>query len=111
MTGEVVRAQVATKSVQYVPRSDGSGAERVEVDPERRDVACLNAPALSQLVEVGRRIERHFGSHQDVEWAIDRSGRLFVVQSRPVTGLRRDPPKPAPASALSAVMDTFGAGG
>src|SRR5436190_15361049 len=94
VTGEVVRAQVATKSVQYVPRSDGSGAERVEVDPERRDVACLNAPALSQLVEVGRRIERHFGSHQDVEWAIDRSGRLFVVQSRPVTGLRRDPPKP-----------------
>jgi pyruvate, water dikinase len=111
VTGEVVRSQLATKTVQYVPRRDASGAEPVEVDPERRDAACLKPPALSQLADVGRRIERHFGSHQDVEFAIDRSGRLFVVQSRPVTGLRRDQPKPAPASALSLVMNTFGAGG
>jgi pyruvate,water dikinase len=52
-------------------------------------------------------VERHFGAHQDVEWAIDTAGRLYVLQTRPVTV---EPPAHAPAgaSALSLVMATFG---
>jgi pyruvate,water dikinase len=110
VTGEVVREQVNAKALQYVPRADGRGAESVEVAPGRREARCLDAAALSSLVDVGRRIERHFGSHQDVEWAIDRAGDVFVVQSRPVTTAHRRAPKP-PDSALSLVMSTFGVGG
>jgi pyruvate,water dikinase len=111
VTGEVIREHVSVKDVQYVPRADGHGAEKVPVEPDRRQVACLGPAALERLVEVARRVERHFGSHQDIEWAIDRDGELYVVQSRPVTTLDRDRPKPPPASALSMVMGTFGAGG
>ena len=32
----------------------------------------LRLATPGQLVDIGRRIERHFGSHQDVEWAIAR---------------------------------------
>ena len=60
-------------------------------------------------LELARRIERHFGSHQDIEWAIDHDGHAFVVQSRPVTGLRPRDAQPMPADALSMVMNTFGA--
>ncbi len=111
VTGEVVREHVHSKEVEYVPVADGGGAVRVDVPDERRDVACLDRPALERLVAVGRRVERHFGCHQDIEWAIARGNGedLFLVQSRPVTGLAKKPQKPKPASAMSLIMSTFGA--
>jgi phosphoenolpyruvate synthase/pyruvate phosphate dikinase len=112
ITGEVVRRTVSTKHVEYVPDAAGRGAVRVDVPAERRDEPCLGEAQLAALVDLGRRVERHFGSHQDVEWAFARGGALpdslLVVQARPVTS----PPKPAPklsGSALSLVMSTFGA--
>ena len=105
---------MSTKHVEYVPDPMGRGTVRLEVPAERRDEPCLSEEALVGLVEVARRIERHYGVHQDVEWAIARSQRLpealLIVQARPVT----TPPKAAPkrsASALSLVLGTFGASG
>ena len=84
----------------------------MEVPAERRDEPCLGEEALAGLVEVARRIERHYGAHQDVEWAIARSQRLpealLVLQARPVTTRPKPEPKPS-ASALSLVLGTFGA--
>jgi pyruvate,water dikinase len=102
ITGEVLHRRVGAKEVEY-----GTEGVREEVPAERRRVACLDDARLAELVELARGIERHFGCHQDVEWAIDREGTLFVLQSRPVTAA----PKRAPASARSAmelVMGTFG---
>ena len=114
VTGEVVRERVHVKDVEYVPDAAGRGAVRVEVPEERRAVACLDGAALEALVEVGRKVEGAFGSHQDVEWAIGR-GRgledgLVVLQARPVTGLPGRPPPAEPATALGLVMSMFGAG-
>ena len=99
------------KQVQYVPDPGGRGAVRVDVPEERREVRCLDEQALATLVDVARRVERHFGSHQDIEWAIARGAGvpdgLFVVQSRPVTAVAR-PEKRPPADAMSLVMSTFG---
>jgi phosphoenolpyruvate synthase/pyruvate phosphate dikinase len=65
-------------------------------------------------VDVAGRIERYFGSHQDVEWAIARGGELpaslFVVQSRPVTAMSRPVGTPAATSAMALVMSAFGVG-
>ena len=112
ITGEVVRQTVNAKHVEYVPDAAGRGTVRMEVAAERRDEPCLGEGQLAALVEVARRVERHFGSHQDIEWAIARAqplpDALLVLQARPVTTL----PDPAPklsASALSLVMGTFGA--
>jgi pyruvate,water dikinase len=107
VTREVVRAHVSAKDVQYVPDPQGRGAIRVDVPAERRELPCLGAEQLAELADLARRIERHFGSHQDVEWAIDRDGTIRVLQSRPVTAMTR--PRAAPAAdALSLVMSTFG---
>jgi pyruvate, water dikinase len=107
VTGEVVRSEIANKAVQYVPSE--SGPIRIDVAVECRDIPCLEAPELAALVDVARRVERHFGCHQDVEWAIDGAGAVFVVQSRPVTAVPERPGKLEPQSALSLVMRTFGA--
>ena len=103
VTGEVLHRAIGPKLIEY-----GPGGERSAVPPERQDVACLDEQRLSELVEVARRVERHFGSHQDIEWAIDRDGELFMLQSRPVTVLARAE-RPAGKSAIDLVMGTFGA--
>ncbi len=114
VTGEVVRVTPHDKHVQYVPDPDGHGAIRVDVPLERREARCIGDAALAALVDVAKRVERHFGSRQDIEWAIARGCSppegLFVLQSRPVTGIAaKRPPAPPPKSAIAAVMGTFGA--
>jgi phosphoenolpyruvate synthase/pyruvate phosphate dikinase len=115
VTREVVREHVHAKDVEYVPDSGGRGAIRVDVPAERRDIACLDRPALETLVALARRVEQYFGSPQDVEWAIARGcelpAGLYIVQSRPVTALPRRGPAPKSESAISLVMSMFGAGG
>lgn len=39
-----------------------------------------------RLAELGKAIEQHFGSPQDIEFCIEQ-GKIFVVQSRPITTL------------------------
>lgn len=109
ITGEIVRESVSVKAVEYVPGPGGRGAVLVEVDADRREQPCLGRAQLQELVELARTVQRHFGSHQDVEWVIDRAGRLFVVQSRPVTAVAKPAPAPVAASAIALVMGTFGA--
>jgi pyruvate,water dikinase len=111
VTREVVREHVHDKDVQYVPDSGGSGAIRVAIPDDKREQRCLDQPALERLVDVARRIERYFGSHQDIEWALarDSDGELFVVQTRPVTAMAKKAGKPKAESALSLIMSTFGA--
>jgi pyruvate, water dikinase len=108
VTGEVVRRTVSAKEIEYVPDPAGRGAVRREVEPARREQPCLGDESLATLVEVAKRIERHFGSHQDIEWAIARDGSLLVLQSRPVTTVKPAAPKLS-ESAISLVMGTFGA--
>jgi len=107
VTREVVRQEVSSKAVEYVPGE--GGAVCVDVPEERREVACLEEPALAALVDVAKRVESYFGSRQDIEWAIARDGELFVVQSRPVTGVAQPKTEAKPASAMSLLMSTFGA--
>ena len=115
VTREVVREHIHAKEVQYLPDPAGRGAVRVDVPEELREIPCLDRTTLDALVEVGRRVERYFGSHQDVEWAIARGrelpGSLHVVQSRPVTALPHRDPAPKPESGMALVMQMFGAGG
>lgn len=113
VTGEVVRRTVGSKAVEYVPDEAGRGVVRQEVLAERRQSPCLSDEALAALVEVARRVERHFGCPQDVEWAISRHRplpeSLLVLQARPVTGVRAAPRAATAASALALVMTRFGA--
>ena len=52
---------------------------------EVRRSAWLSDAELGALREIGRKVERHYGCPQDIEWAIDRGGQIFILQSRPET--------------------------
>ena len=109
VTGETLKQTINDKAVQYVPGADG--AQRVDVDESRRNQASLDDERIAALVAVAKRVEKHFGAPQDIEWAFDHGGELFVLQSRPVTGLAKTETKPsAPTSAMSMIFNKFGAG-
>jgi pyruvate, water dikinase len=52
------------------------------------------APAgVGAVARMALDLERHFGSPQDVEWAVDEGGALFLVQSRPLRAARAAVPQ------------------
>jgi pyruvate,water dikinase len=44
----------------------------------------LSTEELALLADRGLTIERHFACPQDIEWAFDESGQLWILQSRPL---------------------------
>jgi pyruvate,water dikinase len=49
---------------------------------------CLSDDEVIAIAKVGKRIEKHFGKPQDIEWAVDRDGpsdAIFILQTRPET--------------------------
>jgi rifampicin phosphotransferase len=56
----------------------------------------LSDVQLRDLAALGARIEEHFRRPQDIEWAIDKAGKIWIVQSRDITTLYPIPPT-APA--------------
>jgi pyruvate,water dikinase len=66
------------------------------LDPAGRAASeggCLDPGQLADLHAAGLRLQEHFGYPQDVEWAIDREGTLWLLQSRPITTLFPVPPR------------------
>lgn len=48
-------------------------------------IQVLDETELKRLAEMGRKLEEMHGCPQDIEWAFDGRGELFLLQSRPIT--------------------------
>lgn len=88
----VLSRRTADKEVMTVRVEGGTEERPVPVDHRSRPV--LDDRAAVELAGIGVRIEEHFGSPQDIEWA--RVGDTFAfLQSRAITALplpTADPP-------------------
>ncbi|WP_280222212.1 rifamycin-inactivating phosphotransferase [Nocardia neocaledoniensis] len=81
----VLSASIATKKLAVRP-VPGGGTEVCELADESRTERVLTDDEVLRLARLGRRIEAHFGTPQDIEWCCD--GTEFrIVQSRPITTL------------------------
>jgi phosphohistidine swiveling domain-containing protein len=96
-SGEIVERRIGDKRVVIRARRDG-GTERIE--GRSRSEACVSDAQVRALADLGARVEAHYGSPQDTEWAIDADGALWLTQARPITTLF-----PVPANAPSASGD------
>ncbi|MGB8495614.1 MAG: PEP/pyruvate-binding domain-containing protein [Candidatus Acidiferrum sp.] len=79
----VLEQNIARKEEEIVPR-EGGGLERYTLAPEETNAPSLGPKEVALLAEWAVRIEEHFGVPQDVEWALDNTGSLWIVQSRPL---------------------------
>jgi pyruvate,water dikinase len=83
--GEVVAKTLATKRLA-VYTSPAGGTHEQAIEPERQEQPALTDAQVVRLVQLGRRIEAHFGHPQDIEWCLLDDG-FRIVQSRPITTL------------------------
>ena len=83
--GEVVEKTIATKQLAIHP-SPAGGTQEQAIEPERQEQPALTDAQVVRLAQLGRRIEAHFGSPQDIEWCLVEDG-FQIVQSRPITTL------------------------
>ncbi|WP_433319342.1 rifamycin-inactivating phosphotransferase [Micromonospora sp. CA-269861] len=81
--GEVVAGAVAAKKLA-VAALPGGGTREVAIDPQRQEQPALTQAQVVRLVQLGRRIEAHFGRPQDIEWCLV-DDDFQIVQSRPIT--------------------------
>jgi pyruvate,water dikinase len=111
ITGEISVREVSEKAIQHVPASAG-GVEAVQVEESLRRAPCMSDEELQALRTIGRKVERHYGRPQDIEWAVEReTNAILLLQSRPETvwSAKEAAPVAKPAEdPLSHVMSIFG---
>ncbi|MEU4215826.1 PEP/pyruvate-binding domain-containing protein [Actinoplanes sp. NPDC026623] len=73
----------------------GAGVDHYVLPAGETAGGCLAPERLAELRTLGERLQQRAGSPQDVEWAIDRSGTIWLLQSRPITTLFPLPPESA----------------
>ncbi|MFG1917360.1 rifamycin-inactivating phosphotransferase [Micromonospora sp. NPDC048898] len=83
--GAVIARTVAAKRVAVHALPTG-GTREVTIDPQRQEQPALTDAQIVRLVQLGRRIEAHFGRPQDIEWCLV-DDDFQIVQSRPITTL------------------------
>lgn len=79
VTREVRRKELAIDAVA------GGGTVTRALYADEASLPVLSDDEVRMLAEMAVRIERHYGAAQDTEWAFDADGRLWMLQSRPVT--------------------------
>jgi pyruvate,water dikinase len=89
-TGAIVERRLGAKQVVVLPVA-GGGTQRREQSAEE-DSACVSDNQIRMLAALGAQIEAHAGAPQDIEWAIDAVGTLWLLQARPITTLFPLPP-------------------
>ena len=110
ITGEISVRDISDKHIRQVP-APGGGIVDEDLPTDMRTAPALSDDELQTLRAVGRRIEKHYGRAQDIEWAVDKAGKLLLLQSRPETVWSAKDAKPltAPVSdPLKHVMTIFG---
>lgn len=66
-----------------------SGSKETDLDEKMQSSPSITDRQVEALAALGKKMEAHFGSPQDIEWALDEKD-YYVLQSRPITTLSKD---------------------
>lgn len=100
-SGQAVVSGSVTPDQFVLDTASGLVTLRTPGGTDTRRSPVLSEPQLQELTALGARVQRLLGAPQDIEWAIDTAGRIWLTQSRPITTLY-PLPEPAPEDAGAA---------
>lgn len=83
--GKVIDKKISTKKLAIYALKDG-GTFEIEIEPSLQNRQALTDEQILQLERMGRKIEEHFKSPQDIEWCLV-DDTFYIVQSRAITTL------------------------
>lgn len=103
-TLDIREVRVGDKTHKIIRGDDGSD-RTVALEGDDRTRRVLTDEQVVEVAGLGRRVEAHYGSPQDIEWVFSPDGSLLLVQSRPITTLHDvgtgPDPSATPATAAS----------
>jgi pyruvate,water dikinase len=79
----IVKNEQVAKKVKLVCSPSGGVAEEAVSEEEQRS-SCLSDDNIRLLSSYGMKLEEYYRCPQDVEWALDREGKIVILQSRPL---------------------------
>ncbi|HAZ61004.1 MAG TPA: pyruvate, phosphate dikinase [Gammaproteobacteria bacterium] len=82
-SGMIVERHIASKAARLIALP-GGGTRLEEMLADQQARPSLSDETLHQLCAGAQRIEAHYRSAQDIEWAIDAGERLYFLQARPL---------------------------
>jgi pyruvate,water dikinase len=83
--GKIIDKKISAKKLAIYAAIDG-GTKEQGIEPERQNRQALTDEQILELERIGRKVEEHFGSPQDIEWCLI-DDTFYIVQSRPITTL------------------------
>jgi rifampicin phosphotransferase len=81
----IITRKLGAKALTIVPRADG-GTDTLTHAEANESRQALSDEQIDLLASIGRRIAQHYGSPQDIEWALA-NGAFYILQARPITSL------------------------
>ena len=84
----IVESQIAQKDEEIVLQ-DGGGVTRAKLAAGQSAAPSLEPMHLSKLAVYGCKIEEYFRTPQDIEWVVDQSGAIWILQARPLVVTQR----------------------
>jgi pyruvate,water dikinase len=79
-----ITSRVIGRKQEKLINLPGGGIQLVPVPEEENVQPSLNDAQVHTLAKYGMKLEDYFQTPQDVEWAVDQQGKLFILQSRPL---------------------------
>lgn len=80
---KITAKDIQFKSRKFVCEKEG-GVCQIDLVQEKQDDPSLTDDQAIQLAEIAIRVETHYGYPQDIEWAIDGQGTIYILQCRPL---------------------------
>ena len=81
---KILERHIAKKEKQIVSEKKGS-TKWMQVPKKDAKKPAVSDAVIGRLAEYAIQIEKHYGIPQDIEWAVDDDGKIFILQARPET--------------------------
>ncbi|TVR00970.1 MAG: pyruvate, phosphate dikinase [Desulfovibrionales bacterium] len=82
--GEAKPEYSGARKARRIAMNPEGGIHDVAVEEHLQDQPCLNGDEVRALANYGWTLEKHYKRPLDIEWAMDQSGKLFILQARPL---------------------------
>ncbi len=82
-TLKITSSKTGNQNYKTVPRK-ADGLKEEKIPDSLINKPCLTEDQIKTITEYAIRIENFYSTPQDIEWTIDKSGEVFILQCRPL---------------------------
>lgn len=82
---DVIKVQVAPQTIEMIRKPEGT--KNYNVPKSRQNKQKLTEKQIIELAHLAAKLQHHYLHPQDSEWALE-DGKIFLVQTRPITTVK-----------------------